>query len=131
MVSEFSHANFKLLSCDWVKKRRTECRWAQVDNIHDLVSKSNECCRLASAFLWIIRSARSGPPPQNGKRPVQGVCGAGGGGLLRAGACNQETVMMFFSATSDAAFGAVFECLEDIALGDWFHLLQRNMDNRS
>ena len=45
--------------------------------------------------------------------------------------CNISNTILFFYATSDAEFNAVFECLEDIALDGSFHLLQRHMDNRN
>lgn len=45
--------------------------------------------------------------------------------------CNQESILLFFSATSDAEFDAVFESLEDTALGYWFHLLQGSMEIKS
>lgn len=84
----------------------------------------------ASDFLWITRRPRSGPSPETGSRPAPGSCGAGEG-LLRADACYQNSILLFFSATSDAEFDAFFECIENTALGDCFHILQINKNNRS
>lgn len=64
-------------------------------------------------------------------RPAPGSCGAEGKRLLGVDACNQERILLFFSATSDAEFDAVFEYIENTSLGNWFHLLRRNKDNRN
>lgn len=75
---------------------------------------------LLEAPKWSISTDRQGLAP--------GGCGAGGGEVFGTEECNQESILLFFSASSDAEFDAVFE---DAALGGWFHTLQRSMEIRS
>lgn len=87
----------------------------------DAMAQPVTSSELLEAPKWSISTDGQGLAP--------GGCGTGAGQFFGTDECKQESILLFFSATSDPEFDAIFESLEYAALGGWFHLLQRSMDD--
>lgn len=128
MVSEFSLILMFIWSCCLVIGQRTAPNAELNVDGHKWILFMIQLTKGKNAMTQPVTSSGWLETPKwsistDGQGLVPGGCGAGGGEFFGADECNQESILLFFSATSGAEFDAVLE--------DWFHLLQRSMEIRS